>query len=72
MIKQIVVFIFPFNFHFYVIVNVIMKAILQSKQLPRWTMKYSKCLSYPLPLYAAQKISPFLNSRIYANHDKVA
>ena len=59
MIKQIVVFILPFNFHFYVIVNVIIKAILQSKQLQRWTMKYSKCLSYLLPFYATQIIKPF-------------
>ena len=34
-------------------------------------MKYSKCLSYPLPFYPTQTINPFLDSRISANHDKV-
>ena len=34
-------------------------------------MKYSKCLSYPLPFYATQIFSLFLDSRISANNDKV-
>jgi hypothetical protein len=34
-------------------------------------MKYTKCLSTLLPLYATQMISPFCNSRISANHGKV-
>ena len=40
-------------------------------QLPRRIMKYSKCLSSPLPLHPTQIIYPFLNSRIISNHDKV-
>ena len=40
------------------------------KHLPHWIIKYIKCLSYPLPFYTTQKINPFLNSRISANHEK--
>ena len=41
------------------------------KQLPRWILKYSKYLSYPLPLYATQIINLSLKLMISANHDKV-
>ena len=41
------------------------------KQLPRLTMKYTKCLSYPFPFYETEIINPFLNSRVPAYHDKV-
>ena len=40
-------------------------------QLQRENIKYIKYLSYPLPFYATQIISPFLKSRISANQDKV-
>ena len=41
------------------------------KQLLHLIMKYTHCLSHPLPFYATQRINPFLNSRISANHDKM-
>jgi hypothetical protein len=47
------------------------KDFIVEKQLPCWIMKCTKCLSFSLPFYATQKISPFLNSSISANHDKV-
>jgi hypothetical protein len=34
-------------------------------------MKYSKCLSYPLPFYATHKINVFLYLRIPTNPEKV-
>ena len=40
------------------------------KHLLRY-MKYIKCLSYPLPFYAAQINHHFLNVRISANHDEM-
>ena len=42
------------------------------KQIVRHFVRYSKSLSTPapLPFYANQIITPFLNSRISANHDK--
>ena len=38
-------------------------------ELPRGIVKYSKCLTYPIPFNATQINNPFLNSRISANHD---
>ena len=34
-------------------------------------MKYTKCLSYSPSLYSTQMVSPFVNSRISANPDKL-
>ena len=34
-------------------------------------MIYTKCLSCHLSFYATQIISPFINSKISTNHDKV-
>ena len=44
---------------------------IKEKQLARWIMKYTKCLSTPLPFYATQIITTLINSIISANHDKV-
>jgi hypothetical protein len=45
--------------------------LIIEKHLLRLIIKYSKCLSYPLPFYATQVNNPFFNSRISSNHDKV-
>ena len=49
----------------------IQKRFYTREKLQHLIMKYSKCLSYPLPFYAIKKISSFLNSRISPNYDKV-
>ena len=36
------------------------KDFIIEKQLPHRIMKYTKCLSYPLPYYVTQIINPFL------------
>ena len=46
------------------------RIIMIEYQLPLRFIKYSKCLSYPHPLHATQRINPFLDSMIVANHDK--
>ena len=41
------------------------------QQIARLFVQYSECLSIPLPFYGTMEIiTPFLNSRISANHDK--
>ena len=44
--------------------------VIIDKQLAQHYMRYSECLSNPLPFYATHIIDPFLNSRISASHDK--
>ena len=43
--------------------------LIIDQQIARHSVQFSKCLSTPLPFQATQIITPFLNSRISANHD---
>ena len=47
------------------------KVSIIEDQLLGQIMKYTKCLSYPLPFFANWLNNPFLNLRISANHDKM-
>ena len=43
---------------------------MTEKQIAKYFVQYSECLSNPLPFYATQIINPILNSMISANHNK--
>ena len=46
------------------------KYFIIDQQIARHCVHYSECLSNPLSFNATQITTPFLNSRISANHDQ--